>query len=236
MGEYQNTRNSFATLSSLLLQSGTAGVRFNSTTGYEVLLNRSVGSRDVSPLSTTLDFYTRFSRPTNALYSWNRSFNSDRASFLAGDLALYFGYASEGRELERANPNLRFDIAEIPQGASADVKRTYGEFYALSLMRQSDNPSGALNLMRELGSTNNTQALSTRLGMVPAHRQLVAGGSNDTYGRVAYSVAPVTYGWLNPNRAATDQIFNTMIRDYNENRRSLNEAVADALSRLSQEY
>ncbi len=67
----------------------------------------------------TADFYTRFARPDNTLYSWNRSFSSDRDRFVSGDLALYFGYGSEGKELERLNPNLNFDIAEVPQGATA---------------------------------------------------------------------------------------------------------------------
>ena len=131
MGEYQNIRNAFGTISALLLQSGSRFVEEAEGNRYDIYLDTSVaGGR---PLVSTIDFYTRFSRPTNSLYSWNRSFSEDRQEFLAENLAMYFGYGSEGREIERLNPNLSFDIAEVPQGASATVRRTYGNFYGLSV-------------------------------------------------------------------------------------------------------
>jgi ABC-type glycerol-3-phosphate transport system substrate-binding protein len=234
MGQYNNVRNSFGIISALLIQGGSAGVSSDNNRYRVQLQSAEVG--DGNPLRAAADFYTRFSRPDNSLYSWNRSFSEDRSRFLSGDLAFYFGYASEGVELERANPNLNFDIAEIPQGASATVRRTYGEFYALSLMRSSSNRAGAIAVMTDLGSLRNTAEVALASNMVPALRNAVAAGSNDTYGRIAYRAAPVAFGWLNPNRLATDQIFNTMTEDINNNRRGLSEAVSDAVSRLSKEY
>jgi ABC-type glycerol-3-phosphate transport system substrate-binding protein len=235
MGEYNNVRNSFGVISALMIQGGSARVVSLSDNRYQVKLESSETS-DSNPLRAAADFYTRFSRPDNTLYSWNRSFGEDRSRFLSGDLAFYFGYASEGRELERANPNLNFDIAEIPQGASASVRRTYGDFYSLSLMRSSKNRAGAVAVMTELGSLTNTAQIALNSNMVPALRNAVAAGNDGTYGRVAYRAAPVAFGWLNPNRLATDQIFNTMIEDINSNRRALNSATSDALSRLTGEY
>jgi ABC-type glycerol-3-phosphate transport system substrate-binding protein len=235
MGEYNNVRNAFGVISALMIQGGSAGVVSLPDNRYQVRL-QSAKSGDGNPLSAAADFYTRFSRPDNTLYSWNRSFGEDRSRFLAGDLAFYFGYASEGRELERSNPNLNFDIAEIPQGASATVRRTYGDYYALSLMRSSKNRTGAVAVMTELGSLTNTAEIARNSNMVPALRNAVSAGNNDTYGRVAYQAAPVAFGWLNPNRLATDQILVTMTEDINSNRRGLNSAVSDVISRLIREY
>jgi ABC-type glycerol-3-phosphate transport system substrate-binding protein len=235
LGEYDNVQNSFGIISTLLLQAGSFGVTNLESGRYSIKLNESPDST-IEPLRVTADFYTRFSRPDNTLYSWNRSFSSDRDRFASGDLALYFGYGSEGKELERLNPNLNFDIAEVPQGATATVRRTYAKFYGLSVLRTSDNLPGAAIVLNGLSQTAALEKLANSYNLVPALRSSVAVGSNDTYGRITYKSASVAYGWLNPNRPGTDNALGTMTRDITENRSDLSAAITDALERLELEY
>lgn len=235
LGEYENVQNSFGIISTLLLQAGSFGVTNIEDGRYSIKLNESPDST-IEPLRVTADFYTRFSRPDNTLYSWNRSFSSDRDRFASGDLALYFGYGSEGKELERLNPNLNFDIAEVPQGATATVRRTYAKFYGLSVLRTSDNLPGAAIVLSGLSQTTALEKLASYYNLVPALRSSVAVGSNDTYGRITYKSASVAYGWLNPNRPGTDNAFTTMTRDITENRSDVSSAITDALERLELEY
>ncbi|MBP6881179.1 MAG: carbohydrate ABC transporter substrate-binding protein [Candidatus Pacebacteria bacterium] len=234
MGEYGNVRNAFGIVSMLLVQQGSKGVSESADGKYSVLLNQA--DTDSSPLQATADFYTRFSRPSNALYSWNRAFAEDRQQFLSEDLVFYFGYGSEAGQLERLNPNLNFDIAEVPQGEAASLRRTYGKFYALSLLKASDNPAGTLVIMGILSGLANSGQIATDSGMVPAYRSLVGQGSNDVYGRITYQSAPISFGWLNPDRQAADQHFESMMRDINENRVDAKGAAADLLSRIGAEY
>jgi ABC-type glycerol-3-phosphate transport system substrate-binding protein len=235
MGEYQNIRNPFAIISTLALQGGSQMVVEQEVSGYQVRLQNSInGSGD--PLTSAVDFYTRFSNPNNSLYSWNRSIAEDRSEFIAGNLAFYFGFGSEGRQLERQNPNLNFDIAEIPQGATDTVKRTYGKFYALSILRSSDNQSGAAVVLGRLGSAGVAKEIADASNLVPVHRAVVAAGSNDTYGRISYSSAVGALGWLSPDTADTQSVFSTMIRDITENRRTPREAATDLSVRLSESY
>ncbi len=234
MGEFNNVRNAFGIMSMLLIQGGSVGV-VEADRGYEIRLQNSlVGTGN--PLRTVVDFYTRFSQPANSFYSWNRSLPQDRAAFVSEDLAFYFGYASEAREIERLNPNLNFDIAEVPQGAASSVRRTYGKFYGLSLLRSTDNASGAYTVMAQLNNTTRAAAIAVDSGLAPASRQAIAAGSNDTYGRVSFSSAGIAYGWLSPNAQQTEQTFATMTSDVNENRRSLDQAISDGLERLEQSY
>lgn len=235
LGEYNNVRNSFGIISMLLLQSGSQGVIDEGSQQYSIRIDQA-NTGQFGPLSGAADFYTRFSKTNNSLYSWNRSFSEDRASFIGGDLALYFGYGSEGYEIERLNPNLNFDIAEVPQGDAATVRRTYGQFYALSALRTSDNLSGAATVMRDLSSQENALKIAQAYNLVPALRSLVGAGSNDTYGQISYKSAGVAYGWLSPNRAATDVVFSTLLQDLIENRSGLTEATSDAIGRLQLEY
>lgn len=234
MGEYGNVRNAFGIVSALLIQQGTQGVTEDEDGKYLVRLNRSEAGGD--PLQATADFYTRFSKPSNTLYSWNRAFEDDRLQFIGEDLALYFGYASEASELERANPNLNFDIAEVPQGETATVRRTYGKFYALSLLKTSDNVPGASAVILSLANTKNSEQIAKRSGMVPAFRGLVTQGSNDIFGRISYKSASIALGWLNPDLKVVDNYFETMMRDINENRLDVSGATSDFLTRLRNEY
>jgi ABC-type glycerol-3-phosphate transport system substrate-binding protein len=235
MGEYGNIQNSFGILSTLMLQAGTEGVINKEGTLYEIKLNESVDG-NTSPLRVSADFYTRFSRPSNSLYSWNRSFSSDKDRFLSEELTLYFGYGSEGREIEQKNPNLNFDVAEVPQGATATVRRTYARFYGLAALRASKNLQGASQVMSILASQENSEKIAADLGMVPVQKNSVGKGSNDVYGRMSYKSAAVAYGWLNPNKTATDDIFKTMTQDLNENRSEPSAVVNDVLGRLELEY
>lgn len=235
LGEYENIQNSYGILSALLLQAGSYGVTETDAGHYVIRLNESP-DRFIEPFRVTLDFYTRFNQADNTLYSWNRSFSSDRDRFSGGDLALYFGKGSEGRELERINPNLSFDIAEIPQGAAATVRRTYANFYGISLVRSGDNLAGTALVAQELGGLADLEKIATAYNMVPAARTLVARGSNDTYGRITYKSAGIAFGWLSPKRAATDEILSSTIRDVVENRTDAVNAVADTLQLFEIEY
>ncbi|MCB9815765.1 extracellular solute-binding protein [Candidatus Nomurabacteria bacterium] len=234
MGEYQNIRNAFGIISMLLIQGGTSGV-VEDGGRYSIQLQNSPGSL-VNPLEQTVDFYTRFSKPNNSWYSWNRSFGEDRQQFVAEDLVLYFGYGSEAPVIGRINPNLNFDIAEVPQGEAATVRRTYGKFYALSLLKSTDNLSGAYQVWQHLGQPDLSARIALASNMVPAYRSLVAAGSNDTYGRVTYQSASIAYGWLNPDLDQADKILETMVEDVNENRYSFSSAASDASARLQQAF
>lgn len=239
LGVFDNARHSYGVLSLLLIQSGSSFVSdaFNTIgeVNYRVALTSS-NTGDSNPFVNSLSFYLRFSQPTNTLYSWNRSFSSDVTQFISEDLVFYFGYGSEGYELERLNPNLNFDIAEVPQGATANLRRTYGKFFALSPLRSSDNISGAFNVMSQLSMDDINFSLANSLNMVPAKRSLIGIGSNDTYGRLAFKSAPITYAWLNPEREEVDEIFSDMVSDVSENRSTINDAAINAQSKISSLY
>jgi ABC-type glycerol-3-phosphate transport system substrate-binding protein len=235
MGEYQNVKNAFGVFSMLLLQAGSEGVATAPENTYKINLDQSP-EKGVHPLLVSADFYTRFSKPSNSLYTWNRSFSSDKDKFLSEDLALYFGYGSEAHEIEKQNPNLSFDIAEVPQGAAATVRRTYGKIYGLSALKTSDNLVGAQLVMQDLSNKDNSEKIAQLYNMVPALRASVAVGNSDTYGHITYQSAAVAFGWLSIRQEKINEIFTTMTQDINENRHDTTSAVNDALGRLKLEY
>jgi ABC-type glycerol-3-phosphate transport system substrate-binding protein len=234
-GEYGNAEHGFGVISMLLIQAGSRGVSDEEGMKYHINLNTPFEGSS-RPLEVVADFYTRFSKPTNSLYSWNRSFSSDLDRFISGDLVFYFGYASEGVDIERRNPNLNFDVSEVPQGAAATVRRTYGRFYGFSVLRTSDNSAGAASIIKILSSKEQSEKIVSAARMAPTLKSSLAAGSNDIYGRVAYKSASIAYAWLNPNITQSNAIFKTMTEDINENRSSVTNATGDVIDRLELEY
>lgn len=233
-GEYRNINNGFAILSMLLLQGGSAMVSERSGR-YQMLLN-TTNSGNGKPLENALTFYTNFASPSNPLYSWNRALGLDRNEFLGEKLVLYFGKGSEARSLASQNPNLNFDMAEVPQGATATVRRTYASFYGLALLKSSANKNGAFSVLQELGTAARSKAIADALNMAPAHRATLTAGSNDRYGRITYQASIVARGWLSPDPTKTAEIFGEMVEDVLSNRFRPSDSTSDATARLTEIY
>lgn len=233
MGEAQNIQHFYPILSMLAIQSGSQLVT-DGENGYQIRLDESAaGNR---PFEQALTFFMRFSNPQTTDYTWNRALPLDRDAFVREQLALYFGFASEGKDLAFRNPNLNFDIAEVPKGAAVPLRRTYGRVYGLAVVRNATNQSGATGAISLLTQEAVATRLANALAMAPASRAGLAVGTSDVYGRVAYSAAPVARGWLMPGTSATTRVFGSMIGTAASDRNYINNAASDGLGRLKLEY
>jgi ABC-type glycerol-3-phosphate transport system substrate-binding protein len=135
-GQYVNVRNAKNILSLLFMQAGSV-MAVDSEERLFVELDRSATMQGLPPAQAGLTFFTQFSNPVSQTYTWNRALPEDRNEFLAGDLALYFGLASEVNEIRNGNPNLNFDAAEVPQGKGVAKRQGYGIFYGMARIKNS---------------------------------------------------------------------------------------------------
>ncbi len=236
MGEYSNVKNSFAILSMLILQGGSALVTEDGRS-YDIRLEESVSSQSTTrPFSAAATFFTNFSSVPNTLYAWDKSLPEDRELFLREQLALYFGFGSEAREIESRNPNLSFDIAAVPQGAGATTKRTYARFYGLAVPRSAKNKTGAYTVRQELASQTNAKIIAEALDFAPTHRTSLLAGSNDIYLRAIYQALPTARGWLSPRQQKSDEVLARYISEVNADRSQVSFATSDALKSLEAGY
>lgn len=234
MGEADNVQNIVPIISMLALQ---AGSEFVSETeeAYEINIDDSQ-SGNSTPFTSAVEFYMRFSDPNSKSYSWNRAQPNDREAFTRETLALYFGLASEGKEILDRNPNLDFDVAEVPKGVSVDLRRTYGRFYGLSIVRSASNLEGAYGAMNLLSSPEIGARLAQGFGMAPATKQGLAAGTPDLFGQVAYRAAPIARGWLAPGSVATEVVFSDLVEKTGADRTRLSTIASDGVARLRLEY
>ena len=233
MGEYRNVSHAKDILSALILQTGNPLVFKNETGQVRSVLSNSFDQAE-PPADAALRFYTQFSNPTKAVYSWNRSLPDSRQSFLSGDLAIYFGFASEYESLRKANPNLNFDVASMPFSRDTTRRTTIGHVLAFSVPRGSFNPAGAMETALALTSSLHIWELAVALKVPPARRDLLSASSEDPVQEVFYQSAITARAWLDPNDAATEGVFQRMIEGYVSGRLRLSEAVGNASDELSQ--
>lgn len=225
LGTYKNVENARGILSALFLQTGVPIVRVQPDGRLSAVLT-GVNTSGISAGSAVLRFYTQFADPSKISYTWNESLPSSTQFFLSGDSALYIGLASEARFLNQANPNLNFDVAPLPQPATANAKLTYGVVYAFSIPRGAKNASGALAAASALLSQKSDQILAQSTGLAPSLRALLSTTPSDPVAAVAYPSALYAKAWLSPAPASTDALFSGMIQNVISGRLTLDAALA----------
>lgn len=228
LGEYGNVMNARGILSALLLQAGTPITAAGAQGLHSVIGDTADSSFGSTPAQSAVNFYAQFADPAKTLYSWNRSLPSSRTAFVAGDLALYPGYASERAYLSSANPNLDFDMAPIPVPGTLANRVTYGVGYAFAIPKAAKNAPGALSAALALSAKGPAETIAHHLGMAPARRASLTAAADDRYGAVYYPEALVARGWLSPAPGTTDAIFSAMMSDITTGRRSVEQAVSVA--------
>lgn len=230
-GESNNVDHFKDIISMLIQQAGNDIVGFKQGKLQSLLIEKE--NSVLQPSIAALTFYTEFSNPVKPFYSWNRSLPSSRDFFLSGDLALYFGFASEIFSLRQKAPNLNFDVAHVPLGDNDQTVTTFGRMYGLSITRQAKDVAGAIRIISALTSTSSNVIFSRYIGMAPVRRDVLSEPQTDAYRSVFYESALHSRAWLDPNPDRTNQIFSDMITSVTAGRLKPSEAVGRASSELN---
>lgn len=226
-GEYGNIPNARGIISLLLLQAGSP-ITDILNGRLRAALNEGIDATGSRAAESALSFYTQFSDPAKTVYSWNRALPDARQAFLAGDLVIYFGYASELPIIRAGNPNLDFDMAPVPQPARSTARTTYGLVYALAIPKTSQNPNGAYATAVALADRGLQLRAANALSMVPASRAALIPSNEDPFQPVYFPEALVARGWLSPSPATTDSIFGAMIGNITSGRMDVSQALTTA--------
>lgn len=230
LGEFININHAKEIISALIIQAGNPIVVRNGDRLSSVLNRRNESTS--LPSESALRFYTEFSNPVKSVYSWNRSLPLDRRAFIAEDLALYFGFASELLELRQANPNLNFDVAPLPQSRESRFKKTFGNMTAFVILRSAQNPDAAFSVAAVLAGNTALAQVSDLTGLPPVRRDLLAQKPVDAFEVIFYDSALMSRAWLDPDSEETDRIFKDMIEGVTSGRFRLSNAVSRAQDEL----
>ncbi len=226
LGEYRNINHAKDILALLMLQAGATITSRSSTSELapSLIVRAATGQ---APAESALRFYTDFANPVKTHYSWNRSLPESRQSFGSGNLALYFGYASEEPLIRRINPNLSFAVAPMPQIRNEETMMNAGRIYGFAIAKGSDNPQGALTISFLLSGSEPASQLSTALGIPATRRDVLAipvPGRDELFNKQALLVRT----WIDPNPSQTDDVFRDMIENVTSGAANLAESLQRA--------
>lgn len=231
-GEFSNIAHAKEILATLLMQAGDTIVD-RKVDGTPIVtfgdVNGANGTRN--PAQSAVRLYTSFVNPTSELYSWNRSWPEARSAFLAGDLALYVGFASELFELQEQNPNLNFDVTLMPQTSGTD-RATYGTLHAVAVVNSTPNLSSALHALGILSGNAVGTILDEQFGLPPVRRDILSVPPVDPFREVFYESALIADAFLDPDPDATEQILRSMTEDITSGRTQVARGVTSARSQL----
>lgn len=232
LGTYNNIYHAKDILSLLMLQAGSPITTKDSSGILQSALSGSNSTIVQNGATAALSFYTQFADPAKSFYSWNTALPLSRDAFTAGDLALYFGYASELGNLYTRNPNLNFDVALMPQSQSSSAYTTFGKVYGLTILKSSQNVTATANVITVLSSSASQAIWSTVSGYPPVTRDLLAQQPASPFMSTFYTAALQSRAWLDPDPSATDTIFGDMVRFVLSGSKQPADAVQDGNDRL----
>lgn len=175
--------------------------------------------------SEALLYYTEFSNPTEKLYSWNRTLPNSKEMFISGKLAVYFGFASEIKDIRRKNPNLNFDVAEIPSVTGIDKKTVFANIWAFAVPKAAKNKSGAMSAAWLMSSVEAQSLLSSKTYLPPIRRDLLSKRPKDPFMDIFYKEAVYASSFVDPNPNESDKVFRYMIESVTGGRYSPKDAV-----------
>jgi len=228
LGEWRNITYAKDIRSTLSTQAGDPIVtREQSGIPQAVLVQSS------NQASSALLFYTEFANPSKTTYSWNRSLPQSRDAFAAGNVAVYFGLASDYAGLLTTNPNLSFGVAPLPQIKGNTSRLTFGDMTGLAISRGAPNPNGAMIIAQALTSAASQQALVSATGLPSVRRDVSVDTSSNASSFVFAQSALIAHGWLDPDTNSTDSIFQTMIESVLSGQQDPAAAVGEASQELS---
>ncbi len=223
LGDFTNVANAREIFAALMFQIGNPITA--RTQGSVLSTLRTGGTGDPTP---AVQFFTQFVDPNNANYSWNRSWPNSKTAFLSGNLATYFGLSSELSDLRAKNPNLNFDVAQLPQVRTGGVKSIYAKLFGFSIVRASQNSNEAYQVISILTSPTNLAKVSASVYLPSASRAVIAAGSADPYMQIFDNSVLVAKTWLDSNPAQSRSIFADLVQSVTSGQKSVSSAINDA--------
>ncbi len=195
------------------------------TPAKEVGLHLALENGSV-PATDALNFFSSFSSPGSANYSWNSNLGDPVKKFASGEVAMMIAYSSLQTELLRINNDIRgISVVPLPQlkllALPADERTDFAAYWTHVVPRSSQNQQLAWYFIKSLAqesvrSLYEEKTLKPSVLLEPPSdtRDLgsVAFGNLDLFGKQIIN-APVAY---KPDWQFTDAVIRNMIKAVND--------------------
>jgi len=114
-------------------------------------------SQTKSRVVDALNFYTAFAKDEGSV--WDSTLEPSLISFSKGNLAMYFGYYKDQLMIKSANPNISFDVLNVPHLAGQNT--TIASYYPIGISLNSKHQKEALLLLKFLSQKSVAEKLTS---------------------------------------------------------------------------
>lgn len=192
----------------LMLQNGTQMVSSDGTTATF----NSGGSSGDDPGLDAFNFYLQFANSASPYYTWSDAMGDAVQSFIAGNTAILFDYASAMATIKAQQPFLNFGIAPMPQPASSTIAVNYPEYEGLAVSRQGQVDAAWQFILFATTNPSGEAVYTKDTGEPPATRAYIAANLNDPVFGTFASQALTARSWYEADDTQIDSIFNGAIQ------------------------
>jgi ABC-type glycerol-3-phosphate transport system substrate-binding protein len=150
MGTSNNVANSSDILSLLMLQNQTKMVADSlDLATFNLPIKNSAGA-DVFPGKNALDFYTSYSDPNSANYTWNGGMPNDIDAFVQGKVTMIFAYSTLGNRIQQQYPKFTISKALVPQIGDLNPITDYTKYTTYTVPESSPLVTKAWDFVAQL--------------------------------------------------------------------------------------
>ncbi len=140
----------------------------------------SRGGNSTNPGAEAVEFYTSFSNPSSANYTWNEDSDYSIDAFANGRAAYLYGYAYTRATIDSKAPNLNYDVAPAPQYNLSNPTVNYSNYFAEVVSKQSKQAAWAWDFLKFATSKSSLEGYYKFDKQPSSRRDIIEQQTSDT--------------------------------------------------------
>lgn len=231
LGTARNINRSTDIVSLLMLQSGAQMIdedRTKATFGQSV----KIDGETFYPGKYALQFYTDFTNPLKAIYTWNNRMHYSIDAFYENKVAMMFNYSYHLPTVRAKAPYLNFGVSAMPQIRNSDKDINYANYWGMAVSRNSSKARAAWVFIVWLSEKENSQKYLELTKNPTARRDLISWQKNDPDLGVFAEQSLTARSWYQVNNLTIETILADMIESVVMGEATISESINRAVSQM----
>ena len=232
LGSGENINRSPDILSVLMIQAGAQMTDINDYSKITFSQGKVVSGQNTNPAELALTYYTDFSNPKKAVYTWNSTLNNSIDAFYEREVAMMLGYSYQVESIKAKAPRLNFAVSPLPQVSLESGLANYANYWGYGVSTQSKYSKEAYIFLKFMTEKEQAQQYFLETKRPTPRRDLVDMQSQDLdYGVFVKQILQAKT-WRQPDNNTVDKIFIEAINNVNSGLLSYSRAISQAQSQI----
>jgi len=212
LGTASNIPRAVDIVSLLMMQTGTTMISGNQISFHQVF---GQGESSTAPGIDALNFYTHFANPVKEVYSWNKNMPDALEAFIAGKLAMMYGYSYQATVIKGRAPKLDLGIAPMTQIENTEKPINYANYWVTTVSHKAKNVDAAWGFINFALAEPELKKYLLATNRPAALRSLIAAQKTEPELGVFADQALTATHWYNGRDALKmEEIFQELIDNF----------------------